>query len=131
MGILSLTITAQESEFYIGRSFKSRGLRGIAYSTDGDQHLSISFLNNHMMDCIDKNTMYPRLLLLDTKTRGSYNGGVLHITDNIVEIPSRFKVQLYKSNGDPQDGTIDVKLILEYTELLPMGHDTTGVGWSK
>ena len=45
----------------------------------------------------------------------------MHITENRVQIPARFRVQLYKSDGSPQDGTIDVKVILEYEEMQSIG----------
>ena len=64
--------------------------------------------------------------MLDTKTRGSH-GGSMHLTEHVIEIPNRFKIQVYKSDGSVQNGTIDIKMILEYE---PMGDlDTTAIGW--
>lgn len=117
MGILSLTLTSNNQEFYIGQNTVTDGLAIVGWSSDGDQHIHLSFMSGHCIDCIGTDHFsqraYPRILLPDTKTRQCAVGTAMVITNEPIEIPSRFHVKVYKSNGDLQDGTVDIKLILQ------------------
>ena len=113
MGLLSLTITSNNQDFFIGRKVNTDGIKVVSFSTNGDQHLHFSFMNGHCIDCIDSNTNYPRILLPDIKVRGIAFGGDMVITNEHFEIPSRFNVKVYKSNGALQDGTVDIKIIFQ------------------
>jgi len=118
LGVLSLTITSQNQEFYLGNQLTVSAIEIVGFSSDGDQHLQFSFLGNHCNDCIGTHVSYPRVMIMDTKTKGVALGGPIMLTNDRITIPNRFFVNVYKSDGTIQNGTIDIKLLIQYAEII-------------
>ena len=114
MTILSLTLENANQDFALTHDIQCRYVKLIGYSSDGEQHLHLGFLDSSpFVDCrADGTHSHNRLLVMDTKTRQSNFDGMLISTHHHL-IPKRFNIRAYTKAGVPQTGTVDVRLIFE------------------